>query len=243
MQRTCCLGSPDSQLRFWLMIVSTAIWDLPVCRSPMMSWRWPRPIGVIASNGLEAGLQRLVHRLALHDGGRLQLERAAGLGLDRAEAVDRLAERVDDAAEEVVADGDGEDLAGPLDLLALVDPAEVAEDDDADVGDVEVERDAERAVGELEQLVRHRRGQALDVGDAVTGVDDAADLFAGGRTRLVGLDEGVQRVPDLLRTDRKLRHVVFSSVSSRVTGRWLIRAGGWGASGTHGRGGPRRAGA
>src|ERR1039458_9960260 len=32
-----------------LMIVSIAIAVLPVCRSPMISSRWPRPIGVIAS--------------------------------------------------------------------------------------------------------------------------------------------------------------------------------------------------
>jgi hypothetical protein len=33
----------------WLMIVSTAIVVLPVLRSPMMSSRWPRPIGVMVS--------------------------------------------------------------------------------------------------------------------------------------------------------------------------------------------------
>src|SRR5512139_1502192 len=33
----------------WLMIVSTAIAVLPVCRSPMISSRWPRPIGIIES--------------------------------------------------------------------------------------------------------------------------------------------------------------------------------------------------
>ena len=48
---------------------------------------------------LDAGLQRLVHALALHDAGRLQLERAAALGGDLAETVDRVAERVDDATE------------------------------------------------------------------------------------------------------------------------------------------------
>lgn len=49
MQRTCFFGSPVSQLAFWLMIVSTATAVLPVLRSPMISWRWPRPIGVIES--------------------------------------------------------------------------------------------------------------------------------------------------------------------------------------------------
>ena len=52
MQRTCCTGSPESHACFWLMIVSIAIVVLPVWRSPMMSWRWPRPIGVSASIAL-----------------------------------------------------------------------------------------------------------------------------------------------------------------------------------------------
>ena len=55
-------------------------------------------------DGLDAGLQRLVHRLAAGDAGRLDLH-AAGVGVgDRALAVDRFAERVDDAAEQRVAD-------------------------------------------------------------------------------------------------------------------------------------------
>ncbi len=36
-------------LPFWLMIVSTATAVFPVWRSPMMSSRWPRPTGTIAS--------------------------------------------------------------------------------------------------------------------------------------------------------------------------------------------------
>ena len=36
----------------WLMIVSRAMTVLPVLRSPMMSSRWPRPIGVMASMAL-----------------------------------------------------------------------------------------------------------------------------------------------------------------------------------------------
>ena len=36
-------------LPFWLMIVSIATAVLPVWRSPMISSRWPRPTGTIAS--------------------------------------------------------------------------------------------------------------------------------------------------------------------------------------------------
>ncbi len=37
---------------FWLMMASIAIAVLPVWRSPMISSRWPRPIGIMASTDL-----------------------------------------------------------------------------------------------------------------------------------------------------------------------------------------------
>lgn len=83
--------------------------------------------------------------------GAWRTERAALVARDVAEAVDRGAERVDDATEVAVTDGNGEDLSGALDLLALLDLGEVTEDDDTDVVDVEVEGQAQRAVLELEQ--------------------------------------------------------------------------------------------
>ena len=148
----------------------------------MMSWRWPRPIGVMASTALRPVCSGSWTDLRWTTEGACSSSGAAVGRLDLAETVDRLAERVDDTTEEGVADRHREDLAGALDLLALLDAAEVTEDDDADVVDVEVERETEGAVLELEQLVGHGRGQALDVRDAVTGVEDAADLFAlGGR--------------------------------------------------------------
>src|SRR5206468_1593458 len=130
--------------------------------------------------GLDAGLQRLLHRLALHDRRRLHLERAALGGLDVALAVERAAERVDDPAEERITDGDRQDGAGAAYLLALLDVLRVAEDDAADLAHVEVERDAEDPALELEQLVRHGGVQALDPGDAVTGFGDDTDLVTGG---------------------------------------------------------------
>jgi hypothetical protein len=56
-------------------------------------------------DGLEAGLHRLVHRLAGHDAGRLELDAAELVGLDRALAVDGLAERVHDATEQPLPTG------------------------------------------------------------------------------------------------------------------------------------------
>lgn len=161
---------------------------------------------------LEAGLQRLLHRLTLDHRGGLQLEGAAALGGDRALAVERVAQGVDHAAEEVVADRHRQDLAGAADLLALLDAAEVAQDDRADLADVEVQRQTTGAVLELQQLVRHRRGKAGDMGDAVPGVDDGPDLLARGTFRLVRLDEALKGVPDLVRPDRKLRHLFLVSL-------------------------------
>jgi hypothetical protein len=37
---------------FWLMMASTATAVLPVWRSPMISSRWPRPTGTMASMAL-----------------------------------------------------------------------------------------------------------------------------------------------------------------------------------------------
>jgi len=42
----------DHVLAFWLMMVSSAIAVLPVWRSPMISSRCPRPIGIMPSMAL-----------------------------------------------------------------------------------------------------------------------------------------------------------------------------------------------
>ena len=156
-------------------------------------------------DGLDPGLHRLVHRLPLHHGGGLQLERAPAGGLDRAGAVDRVAQRVDDPAEVAVADGHGEDLAGPADLLALLDPGEVTEDDDADLAHVQVQGQTTDAALELEQLVGHDRGQALDPGDAVPGLRDRPDLFARDVGAVLG-DVVLDGTADLVCGDRQLGH-------------------------------------
>ena len=154
--------------------MATAV--LPVWRSPMISSRWPRPIGTSESMRLEAGLHRLVHRLARNDAGRLDLDEAAlGRG-DRALAVDRIAEAVDHAAEQALADRHVDDGAGALDRVAFADGAVLAEDHDADIVALEVERHALDAAGELDHLAGLDAVEAVDAGDAVTDREDLADL-------------------------------------------------------------------
>src|SRR5438094_336774 len=60
---------------------------------------------------LDPGRERLLHGLARDDAGRLELERPELVRLDRPATVERIAERVDDAAEQALADGNARDLA------------------------------------------------------------------------------------------------------------------------------------
>ena len=72
-------------------------------------------------------------------------------------------------------------LAGRADFLALVELGVIAENDRADFGLFEVQRQAGDAVAEVEHLVEHRVGQAFDLGDAVADFADDADVLFGGR--------------------------------------------------------------
>ena len=105
------------------MIASMPMAVLPVLRSPMISSRWPRPIGRHGVDGLDAGLQRLAHRLPLGHAGSDDFDRAALLGDDRALAVERVAERIDHAAEQLVADRHAQQAAGAADFVAFGDVA------------------------------------------------------------------------------------------------------------------------
>ena len=127
-------------------------------------------------DGLESGLQRLFDRLAVDDAGREALDRVELGGVDRTLAVDRNAERIDDAADQRRADRDGHDLAGALDLVAFLDLGGFAEEHDADVVFLEVERQAGDVVRELHELAGHDAVEAVDAGDAVADGDDGADF-------------------------------------------------------------------
>ena len=143
-------------------------------------------------DGLDASLQRLVHGLAAHDAGRLDLDPALDAAHDRALAVHRLAERVDHPAEQRVADGHRQDAAGRADRLALLDAVGLAEHDGADRLLVEVQRQPDRAVLELEQLVDRGVGEAGHAGDAVADLGDAPDGLGlqRGLEALEALGEG-----------------------------------------------------
>ncbi len=125
---------------------------------------------------LEAGRHRFVHRFARNDPGRLDVDARAPGRRDRAFAVDRIAERVDDAAEQFLADRHVDDGAGALDRLAFLDVAFGAEDDDADIVALEIERHAAHAILELDHFAGLDIVQSIGAGDAVADGQDLADL-------------------------------------------------------------------
>ena len=96
----------------------------------MISSRWPRPIGRHGVDGLDAGLQRLAHRLSFGHARREELDRPAVGGRHGALAIQRIAQRVEHASHHGVADRDRQQFAQRPDFVALVDVEVVAEDDD-----------------------------------------------------------------------------------------------------------------
>src|SRR5690606_14233136 len=91
-------------------------------------------------------------------------------------AVDRVAERVDDAAQKPLADRHVHDGARALDDVAFLDVAVGAEDDDAHIVAFEVECHAADAAGELDHLARLDVVDTVDAGDAVTDRANLTDL-------------------------------------------------------------------
>jgi hypothetical protein len=128
--------------------------------------------------------------------------------LDHPEAVERPAERVDHAPDQFLADRHRDELAGALDLVALLDAQVVAEDDHADRALLQVEDLAEGAVREGEQLGRHRVAEAVDPGDAVAHLEHPADL---------GQLDVALVLPDLFGDDRR------DLVDSESHGAWTPR--------------------
>ena len=135
-------------------------------------------------DGLDAGRERLLDGLTLEHRCCLELQHALLVRFDLALTIDGLTQRVHHPAEELVADRDGQHVAGTADLLAFFDLVVCTEDDRTDLVLVEVEGHAQNPARELEQFVRHRARQAAHVGDTVRGVGDYADFFA----RCLGLE-------------------------------------------------------
>ena len=143
----------------------------------MMSSRWPRPMGIIESMALMPVCSGSLTPWRSTTPGALNSTGRKSVGLDGALAVERAAERVDDAAEEGLADGHLEDrpvrLTRSPSLMSVSSPSSTAPT-------LSSSRLSARPVtpcGQLEHLHGQRVAQAVDAGDAVADLEDGADLF------------------------------------------------------------------
>ena len=127
---------------------------------------------------LDAGLQRLFHRLALRHRGRAAFDRAVVVvgNAEGALAVHRAAQRVHHAADHCKAGGHRDHPPGGLDGVALLDQGVRAQEHGTDVVFLQVQRHAEHPVGELQQLAHHALVEAVNACNAVTDLQDGANV-------------------------------------------------------------------
>ena len=189
---------------FWLMIVSIAMAVLPVWRSPMISSRWPRPMGMSASialmpvwTGVSTPLRTMTPG-AIRSTGRVLVAVIGPLSSSGRPSGSTTRPRSPGPT------GHLDDAARRLDDVALLDGRRIAEDDRAHGLLLEVEGHPEDAAGELEELRGERAGEPVDLGDAVADLDDGPDVARlGGRVEAV--DRGLDDADDLVGSDGHAR--------------------------------------
>src|SRR3989304_4688235 len=166
-------------------------------------------------HGLDSRVSGAFSALAHPPVGRDALHRPGLVRLDGTFAIQRLAQRVHDAADEAIADGHLYDATGGTDLVALPDPLVVAEDDGADGVFFQVQGHPHDVVGELQQLAVHAAAQAVYAGDAVPGFNPRPHVH-----RRDGAAELLYLLPDdrryLFRSDRHIFLLARSSCSCRA---------------------------
>ena len=131
-------------------MVSIAIVVLPVARSPMINSRWPRPIGIMASIAMMPVCTGWLTLRRLMTPGRDFFQRIKCFRFDSALAIERLPQRVNDAAEQPLSD---RDLKQTCPVVFASSPSDdlggVTEQNRADFRFLEIERQSENAVREI----------------------------------------------------------------------------------------------
>ena len=142
-------------------------------------------------DSLEAGRHRFVHRLSRNDAGRLDVDAAALGCADRTLTVDGIAERINHAAKQFLADRHFDDRAGAPDDVALLDVAVGAEDHHTDIVDFEIERHAADAAWEFDHLAGLDVVEPVDAGNAIANRQHLTDFGDFGLLAEI-LDLGLQ---------------------------------------------------
>ena len=143
----------DDVVARWLTMVSTAMAVLPVWRSPMISSRWPRPIGIRASMTLMP-----VCKGSVTGAGPECSEDAASISWRPSVRTGPPPSNGRPAGsttlpQEVLTDGRIDHPVGAAHEAACVDALVTVEQHDADVVDIEIEDLAESAVVEFDQFL------------------------------------------------------------------------------------------
>ncbi len=171
----------------------------------------------------DPGLDRLADAFSFDHTRRNFFERISRFRFDRAFAVERLAEGVDDAAEQRFTDRDLEKFAGRLRFVPFHHQRRVAEQDGADFRLFEVEREPEDAARKLDHLVQHDVAQPFDARDAVTGFADDADIaftrrrFQSGDLRFNFFEDAAHNVVGLkllLETMQAIAHAAVPHIAA-----------------------------
>ena len=123
-------------LRFWFDDRIGAIAVLPVWRSPMMSWRWPRPIGVIASMAFRPVWTLARQPMTMHNVRCLGLENTTAPSVRSPRPSIGLPGGSRRGQRSFIADGHRRALRRYDALMAFLDTCEVAENNHADLAGV-----------------------------------------------------------------------------------------------------------
>src|SRR6185312_8716266 len=129
-----------------------------------------------AVNGLDTCLQGLLNRLAVDDARRQPFQRLKLGRSNRTLAVDRLAERVDNAPDHGLANRDGHNAASTLYLVAVFDILVFAEQHGAYLIFFEVQRDADNMTAKIDQLAGHDVLKTINSRDAIADADYGSGL-------------------------------------------------------------------
>src|ERR1039458_5894741 len=159
-------------------MVSIAMAVFPVCRSPKINSRCPRPIGISASTtfspvckGTTTGPRSIMGGAGRSTGRRWApatgafpagwwLDRQALVSRHRAFAVERFAQRVDHPSQQTVSHRYVHDPAGAFDFVARVQILIFAEQDHADFILSHAERNAQQIATESHQFLIPYAGKA-----------------------------------------------------------------------------------
>jgi len=151
-------------------------------------------------NRLQAGLHRLRDGLTPDHTGRYFFNHIGFFGIDRALAINWLAQRVHHPANQFFAHWHIQNAARGFDHIAFGNAFIVTEDHCTDRVALEVQREANHIVGELEHLALHHVREAVHAADAVGHGHDRA-LVAGICREIESLNFAFQQFANFRRVE------------------------------------------